>query len=713
VSGFSAVQRIVLLIFCLPAFICTSRAQESVPRPLVQEGLISLDVVVTDPSGKSVSGLQLNDFNLLDNGEPAGILSYQAFNGDSGSPVEVILLIDLLDLPSSLASLERVAVESFLQRNGSHLSAPVSVFEMYENGLWMVGQSSLDGNALAEEIAHNREAQLIRGTVFRERGEASIISGTFREFPGLSALQALADIATAERQKPGRKLLLWIGPGWGIGSGAYSGEKLVGKQNVFDMVSWFSTLLRDARITILNFSVGEDAPSQYYLDFLSGLKSVQQSSFMYLNRKVLAIESGGRVLGPSGDLLNQILSCVQEAGPFYRISFDPAPADHPDEYRHISVQVRRTGLTARSNTGYYDQPYYSDSPRTANRVTVEQLDQIFAGLRSEPDAEVANQLSKLGLTERLNDAKLSSWIAALHGRKARQALLALADASVFLPPPPADVSNIPAPDLTEQKHIVSLALDYLNETIPKLPDFLARRTTVRYEETPEFIEKNARIDYRALHVADISEVTVLYRNGNEFLDSGGAKRKKQKAGERHLITYGTFGPLLGAAMDAIRDFGDLTWVRWERSPGGTRAVFRYVIPVGKSRYRVGGCCLPDGDGTSAFEAPVGFHGELAIDPASGALLRFDVKADLKSTTPLIRSDIMIEYGPVEIGGQQYICPVKSISIMRGRSVVALTALGDSFRTYGPYATALNEIAYSEYHKFRVKARMLPGVETAN
>jgi hypothetical protein len=109
-----------------------------------------------------------------------------------------------------------------------------------------------------------------------------------------------------------------------------------------------------------------------------------------------------------------------------------------------------------------------------------------------------------------------------------------------------------------------------------------------------------------------------------------------------------------------------------------------------------------------LEGPAGFHGELAIDPASGALLRFELQADLNSTTPLIRSDIMIEYGPVEIGGQQCICPVKSVSIMRGRSVVALTALGDSFRTYGPYATLLNEIAFTDYHKFQVKARMLPG-----
>jgi hypothetical protein len=60
---------------------------------------------------------------------------------------------------------------------------------------------------------------------------------------------------------------------------------------------------------------------------------------------------------------------------------------------------------------------------------------MFIGPRGKLDAEVVRQVSNLQLTERLNDTKLSSWIATLHGQKARQALRALADASVFFPPP--------------------------------------------------------------------------------------------------------------------------------------------------------------------------------------------------------------------------------------------------------------------------------------
>ena len=75
--------------------------------------------------------------------------------------------------------------------------------------------------------------------------------------PSLDALQALGAIATAERRKPGRKLLLWVGPGSGLGSGVYN-EAPGPREDTFYTICWFSTLLREARIALYSFSVGED-----------------------------------------------------------------------------------------------------------------------------------------------------------------------------------------------------------------------------------------------------------------------------------------------------------------------------------------------------------------------------------------------------------------------------------------------------------------------
>jgi len=82
---------------------------------------------------------------------------------------------------------------------------------------------------------------------------------------------------------------------------------------------------------------------------------------------------------------------------------------------------------------------------------------------------------------------------------------------------------------------------------------------------------------------------------------------------------------------------------------------------------------------------------------------------------------MIEYGPVEIAGKSYICPVKSVSISRGRSVAVLSetlkdrekiAWHESFRTYGPYATMLNDTTFDAFHVFRADSHMLTGFKPA-
>jgi hypothetical protein len=46
--------------------------------------------------------------------------------------------------------------------------------------------------------------------------------------------------------------------------------------------------------------------------------------------------------------------------------------------------------------------------------------------------------------------------------------------------------------------------------------------------------------------------------------------------------------------------------------------------------------------------------------------------------------------------------------MRMRSVTTLTEWDESFRTYGPYGTALNDIRYADYGMFRGDSRLMPG-----
>jgi hypothetical protein len=71
---------------------------------------------------------------------------------------------------------------------------------------------------------------------------------------------------------------------------------------------------------------------------------------------VLATQTGGKIMGPDNDLVMQINRCIEDANAFYRISFDPAPAEHPDEYHDLKIVVDKPGTVVRTQTGYYNQP---------------------------------------------------------------------------------------------------------------------------------------------------------------------------------------------------------------------------------------------------------------------------------------------------------------------------------------------------------------------
>ena len=674
------------------------------------EGLIKLDVMVTNSAGEPIPGLSASDFRLLENGREQKILSFQAFTGRGAGtepPVKIILLIDTLEIPPEMARDERNAVTFYLRKDGGRLARPTSVFMLSEAGLWTMSKPAADGNALAREIEHNDFA-LVRPNTTGQR--VSIVSQPAAKplstaapghitGPVEYALAVLGQIATEERRQPGRKLLIWVGPGWGIGTGA--GDFKI-DPDAYSTICWFSTLLREAHLALYSFSVGETDPrGQLYKDYLTGVTSPHGASMISLNRKVLAVQSGGRVLDGPG-LEDEIENCLRETGPFYRISFDPFGAEKLYEYHDLKVEIDKGGLDARTNTGYYDQPYYStDQIPPLKRMSLEELQKILE--LDESDAAKASQLKGLELTRRLSERRLATLYAIVHGKRTRQELRILADASSFQDPPNDEILNAPPPSPDEQQQMISMASSYLTGAIHKLPDFYAKRNTTRYQETP--IDLETRMNYQPLHETDSSTTTVRYRQGREDSD---ARFHWPRLGSPEVMTFGVFGPALKDVFDAITKNGRLTWIRWEQVTAGRAAVFRSAIPLDQSLRYVWVCCLPDGDGKEAYERYAAFHVEIAIDPDTGAILRLSFQFDLKSTTMLTRSDIMIEYGPVQVGGQTYDCPLRSVSITRGRGVRNLSDWDETFMSYGPYTTMLNDISFDSYHMFRSESRILTG-----
>lgn len=366
-------------------------------------------------------------------------------------------------------------------------------------------------------------------------------------------------------------------------------------------------------------------------------------------------------------------------------------------------------------------------------VTVEQVEQLLAADRGQSDGKIAKEISGLQLTERASFARLARWQAEFPGKETRDALLALADASAFFDLPLAEIPAIEKPDPETRKQILQRMVDYVNTTINKLPNFSAKRTTKHFDDLSQVERMKIRQDAdgrsavppyistpsqpQALQIADRTAVTITYRNGREVADARADQGRKAELYGVGLTTHGEFGPILSVVVgDAIK--GRFFWGHWEQGTAGPMAIFRYRVPQELSHYTI----------TLAKDHPESpaYHGELAIDPANGAILRISVVADLdppatsdsnpaavsKSNRPIptLEASIEVEYGPVTIGDVPYICPIKGVALSRlPKGTEALYSNFDgSIRAVDfPPQTYVNDVSFTQYHLFRADVRILP------
>jgi VWFA-related protein len=343
-------SRVGLLL--LVALLCTAAAsaQQSSPQTQPVGGNIHLDVVVTPKSGPPVADLQQQDFTLLDNNSPQPITSFAAVTGRQ-APVEVVLVIDAINSDPRTIGYERIQIDKFLHAEGGRLAYPVAIVVATDTGVKIAEDFSSDGNALSAAMDRDQIG-------IRDIGRSAGFYGATERLQ--YSLQALGQLAVRDPAHQGRKILIWISPGWPLLSGP--NVELDSKQQgeIFAQIAGLSTQLRQARVTLYNVNpigAGESVfRGTYYQEFLKGVSKPSQVNLGNLGLQVLSIQSGGLALEFNNDLAGLLQQCVSDAAPYYEISFAAPAAEHPDEYHHLEIKIARPGLTARTRQGYYAQP---------------------------------------------------------------------------------------------------------------------------------------------------------------------------------------------------------------------------------------------------------------------------------------------------------------------------------------------------------------------
>ncbi|HVN93475.1 MAG TPA: VWA domain-containing protein [Terracidiphilus sp.] len=335
----------------------------------------------------------------------------------------------------------------------------------------------------------------------------------------------------------------------------------------------------------------------------------------------------------------------------------------------------------------------------ATTLTIEQMEELLITLRGKPDGKVSGELHNLQLSERVSAARLARWEGEFTGTRTHEQLMKLADASAFLDPPAPDLDRAPRPDVKTQLQILKQAVEYVGNTITRLPDFYATRVTTHFENTPSPPANTVGGVSAELHPAGTYNRMVTYRDGQEVLYEKGSKMKEEPA--LALTTSGEFGPILDVVIeDALH--GRVRWQDWEQGPDGPLAVFAYAVTQPDSHFQVGIA----GRG-GAKELLPAYHGEITIDPATGAILRLSQIADMVAPHADMLAEIAVDYAPVTIAGRSYICPVRGVALSQFPIPSGLGIYADpETQSTRSIKSELNDVAFTNYHEFRAEVRIV-------
>ena len=341
----------------------------------------------------------------------------------------------------------------------------------------------------------------------------------------------------------------------------------------------------------------------------------------------------------------------------------------------------------------------------ARKITVTQLQDTLQSLQNakKSDAEVADTLKQLELTEELTRPVMNSLAGSLPGQLSTEQIYVLEARSAMLAPPAADLPATAAPDAATQQALLAKTASYTGATYDKLPHLSVQRTTLRFQDNMEalaqssgqtgsakdatmgtgFVPPNHYVRY-----IGSTDTTIGMDQGVERLPAD-----KTKWGANRMVALMEPYPSLTQVFREASDAGTLKWVRWETVNGKPAAVFSYQVPRKKAHLAINVCCFPELDqagimhlasaspGAAGQRSSEGnfqtntdwkaykkndlpYHGELFIDPDSGTVVRMITQMEPKSSDVVHQDDIRTDYAPVALAGESLVLPVRAIAITR-------------------------------------------------
>lgn len=341
---------------------------------------VFIPVTVRDASGQPIPNLKPQDFSVTDNQHPQAITTFREVSGGAlGATAHAVVIVDAINDTSSGALSKQVKeVEAFFSGGMGALAFPISIAVVSDGG-FMETDPSRDRSELAHDLRHFTSGlRVVDCATYNPAKSAddAIQAPTVTEMEGQTldhmeglegsgteacrqrhlnaSLEALRRVAGEQSSLAGRAVIIWVGPGWSLGSQR-------SKQ-----ADWFAQLvrltdaLRDAQATLdfvstADFEHARDFRHVNWNVMGQGAASSRDMSAASLSLPVLARQSGGLAFNKSKDPAKDIEACLSGADHYYMLQFAPSPAPAKNELHSLSFTVSRPGAAISAPVLYYGE----------------------------------------------------------------------------------------------------------------------------------------------------------------------------------------------------------------------------------------------------------------------------------------------------------------------------------------------------------------------
>lgn len=313
------------------------------------------------------------------------------------------------------------------------------------------------------------------------------------------------------------------------------------------------------------------------------------------------------------------------------------------------------------------------------KFTVEQLVSfVKSSVRlKHPDAQVANYLKKVSLTEQLPAGRIEDLLASGMGPKTYDQLQLMVAATASLPaakpasaPPEQPIAQlIPPPTPAEQRKLVEELREYALNYDKTLPDFLCTQITRRFYDPSglEYWVSADTITAKLSYFQRKEEKKVLFVN-NQYKDIdweklGGAS------------STGEFGDMLREIFERDTE-ATFQWERWGKLRTKRTHVIRYNVQQSHSKWAI------------VYEKSMtirpAYTGLIFADASNGMIMRVTLEAlDMPSSFPVQVAKNQLDYDYTEISGSTFLLPLRAEVRMReGRLLIRNDIEFRNYRKFG-------------------------------